>query len=782
MPKKKSGNTNSRKPYPRSSRRRLRAWRNGVIWFGRFLAGLVLAVTFLIGTLYLAARFFITPEMLRGRISTALEATFHRPVKIDHVTLVLHQGLKVSGLEVAESEAFPGKKFISSEFLLVTFNPFSLLRGSLELGKVLLVRPEIILRRRADGIWNIQDVLTGEAGKKSGGRFSLPPLSAAKTIAIESGSLSVRDIPRKLNLNFSEFGFEAEGFNLEEEFGVRMNFVNLSKIGKKTLRANFELDGSLDLAGFRPQGAKITARTLNVTLDGKTLHASGEIRDLSAPEIDLKFKLPPLTAADLGRYKPTPSWVDFPASTWEARFRPILSSTATAELGGEAEFSTTPASIIAYHVPHLSMSAGGLRLGAWGRYRFSDQNIFATVRLAGADLSRIPVLYPPWKENAPAGRATGTISFQGPWTKPAFKRAALQLRGLALTFWKGKRITDADLNFRSREGFKDYDLRVLKGSWIAYANALSDLDIKLDVKHRDMAVQKLKLIWNGSRIDLNGCIKNVRRPTEVYVDGEVETVRVDEAYAAIENVLRLRRAEKGLPSVGEKGWAQILKDGIPPRFPDMVGRLTWRKAHSPNFETDNFRLVWDLHDIAQGLDDLNGHFRMSFGPGRMKDIPQMRKGHPLVDLLLIPYVEMHRLAAGGILNLEKIFPTTMDFTKAYGEFNANRGIVDVIIAHFDSSEFVSYSDGKVDFPREKTNLHVLLRLPKVSKNLAAKLLDGKGRPSIDVNLVDNLNSPTINFNFRSIKGDDIENALASGLTRVTPFPPLEENLSCGRTP
>lgn len=777
---KKVQKVHTRKPYPRGERRRLQAWRNGVIWLGRFFAGVLLFVTFLAGAAFLALRFYVTPEMLRDRMISALETTFHRPVKIDHVTLVVHQGLKVEGLEVAESEEFPGKVFISSEFLLVTFNPASLLRGTLELGKVLLMRPEINLVRRRDGTWNIQDVLTRPPGKR--GRFSLPPLSAAKTIVIEGGRLRVRDIPRKLDVMFSEFGFEADEFKISDAFPVRMKFVNRSKIGFKMVRANFELEGNVNLAAFRPEKATLVANSLVMTIDGKPVKISGEVRNMTAPEIDIKLKLPALTAADLGRYKPTPSWVDFPASQWEARLRPVLTSTATTNPGGEVELSTTPPTLIAYHVPHLSVSLGGLRLGAWGRYRLSDGNISATLRLAGVDLSKIPVLYPPWKENLPKGRATGTLSFRGPWQKPVFHRAALQLRGLNLKFWKGKRITKGDINLRIRDGWQDLDVSVLKGNWVAYGNSLSNINFKSTVRNGDMVVSALGLTWNDSNIDLKGCIKNVRRPTEVFLDGEIDQARVDESYAAIENVLRLRRREKGLPDVGDKGWAQILKDGIPPRFPDMTGELRWRKAYSPNFETDNFKLVWDLNDIAKGLDNLNGRFRMSFGPGRMKDIPVMRKSHVLVDLLLIPYVEMHRLAKGGRLSLDKLFPDTMDFTKAYGEFGANRGIVDVDFAHFDSTEFVSYSDGKVDFPQEKTNLHVLLRLPKASKNLASKLLDEKSRPSIDVNLVGNLNSPNIEFNLRSIKGDDIENALAAALQRVTPFPSLEDHLTCGRNP
>jgi hypothetical protein len=780
--KKKSKQPRARKNYPYASRRRIAAWRGFVVSVGRGLAGLILALALLALSGYLAARFFVTPEFLRSRMISALESTFHRPVKIAHVTLVLHQGLKVEGLEVLESEAFPGETFLSSEFLLVKFEPAALLRGRLVLSKILLMRPEIELVRRPDGIWNIQEVLTRPRAAGSGGRFALPPLSAAKTIAIENGSLRVRDMPRKLNLSFSEFQFEAEDFNLEETFAVRMSFVNSSKIGPKKVRANFSLDGGISLAGFRPEAASVTARSLSTTVDGKTIRASGELRNLRAPELDLKLELPALSAEDLGRYKPTPSWVDFPASRWEARLRPILTSTDTAALGDEVEVSTVSPSIVAYHVPHLSMQAGGVRLGAWGRYRLSDRQVFATLRLAGTDLSKLPGLIALWKANEPAGRATGTLSLEGPWNAPKLKRAALQLRGLGLKFWNGKRVTQADVDFRSRDGFRDWELRALRGNWIAYGNALSNIDLAFDVKNGDMVVPKLNLVWNESGISLKGCIKDVRRPTAVYLDGEVDKVRIDEAYAAIENLIVLRRQEKGLPPATDRRWATVLKGAIPPHFPDMFGRLSWSQGHSPNFTTDNFKLIWNLHDIEKGFEKLNGRFRISFGPGRMKNIPEMRKGHPLVDLLLIPYVEMHRLAAIGRFSLDTALPKSMSFTKAYGEFDAQRGIVGVNFVHFDSAQFVSYSDGKVDFPREKTDLHVLLRLPSESKNLAAKLTDDKGRPSIDVDLVDDLNSPSVNFNLRSIKSDDIENALAAGIQRVAPFPNLEDYLTCGRTP
>ena len=104
-------------------------------------------------------RLVVTPEALRTRIASHLEKSFKRPVSIDHVSIVLHQGLKISGLRVEESEAFGGGEFLSSEFLIAKYKLSSLLRGRIVLTEVRLMGPRIRLIRRRAGVTNIEDMI-----------------------------------------------------------------------------------------------------------------------------------------------------------------------------------------------------------------------------------------------------------------------------------------------------------------------------------------------------------------------------------------------------------------------------------------------------------------------------------------------------------------------------------------------------------------------------------------------------------------------------------------------
>ena len=265
------------------------------------------------------------------------------------------------------------------------------------------------------------------------------------------------------------------------------------------------------------------------------------------------------------------------------------------------------------------------------------------------------------------------------------------------------------------------------------------------------------------------------------VDAEVDHLRVAETYTAVENLIAQRLAELGKTSDKNRPWAQTLRYAVPDRFPDMVGRLRVNGIHSRNFEAQNLDLVWGLKDIARELKTVSGHFQMGFGPGHLKNITELQKSHALVNALLIPYVEMHKIVQKSRFSMDTVIPTGLDFTRMFGDFTAvGDGQVGINFIHFDSGPFQAFAAGRADFPKDGVDLNVLLRMTKYTENLPWAMVDKAGRPAFDVSLVKNLNKPEVVFNMKKLEADAIEAGLTEGLKHVQPLPDVTEAVACRR--
>ncbi|MEK9144350.1 MAG: hypothetical protein AAB339_01925, partial [Elusimicrobiota bacterium] len=182
--------------------------------------------------------------------------------------------------------------------------------------------------------------------------------------------------------------------------------------------------------------------------------------------------------------------------------------------------------------------------------------------------------------------------------------------------------------------------------------------------------------------------------------------------------------------------------------------------------------------IARGLKDAEGSFRVGFGPGRVDDVPAVRSAHRVLNVLLLPYSFMHELNAKTVVSLATAEAKTLDFNRNYGDFSVSSGAVDMRFLHVDSPQLVGYSEGGVDFSRERIDARVLIRLTKHRSQLPERLVDTAGRPSVELLLKDDLNKPTAELTLRKIGYGDIEDALAGGLKKASSFDPLDGISGC----
>ncbi|HVE14741.1 MAG TPA: hypothetical protein VNI01_15200, partial [Elusimicrobiota bacterium] len=686
----------------------------------------------------------VTPEWLQEVITSELERTFHRPVRVGKVNLLLHQGVKVSNLVVQDNEEFGGGTLLSSDFLIVKIRPWALLRGRVEMSQALLMSPRITLLRKESG-WNFADVLRPAEGgaARTGSGVSLPPLQSADSIAVERGVLEVRDERRNASFAIRDFDLALERYSLTEPFGVKLSFANENDVGGKKVRALVDLAAKVALAG----GGEVRVERLRAVVDGEALSLSGRVRDFSAPSIDVTLSAPAVDSALLSRYWPSSGWVDVPASRWHLR----------ASLPPPAEGARQ-----ALRVDNLYVSAGPLRLSAQGELPLGEGDGRLEITLPRTRAADLSALYASWSARRLSGALSGTASVAGPLRAPRLERLGLTARGLSLDLRDGDRLWDLDGTFSARDGMKSFTVALSSGGWAVLGQSLTGLVADAEAKDGDMEVRRLEASWRESRVRLEGFVRDLRDPKDVTVAAAVDSLRIDELYAEIFAMIAKHRARMGVPEPGERPWAQVFKYSIPKEFPDLKGRLRVARAHSPNFQTQNLELLCDLRGISRGLDQVEGQARLQFANGRVSNIPDVRAAHKLLNVLLLPFSYMHEYNAKTVMSLDTAIPKTLDFNRISLDVAASRGLADVRALSVNSAQFTAFADGRVDFPKERLDMLVRMRIPKSRGQLPDRLVDTAGRPSLELQLKDNLNAPTPSLTLRKMGPDDIEQALARG--------------------
>lgn len=738
-------------------------------FLGRALAGAFVALVLAGAGLAVWLQRVLSPERLRPQIIAQLERTFQRRIDIEGVGVALHQGVRVTGLKVHSRPGAPEPFFLSAELMVVRYSLPALLEGRFVLTMVRLVNPRVALYRRPNGTWNLEEMLL-ESRSMQGGGVSLPPLSAAEEIRLEDGTVRVVDPARGTDTTFRQVFLSVDDFSLDNPFPARVKLLADGSLGGRKHALKLEAELELMLAAFTDdERTAVSVRRLKGAVDGRRFEGTGSVRNLALPDFDAKLSLPALATEDLREMGvPVPDGVSMPASSWELKVKTTPVSASTKAAG-------------AYFLERLTGTGGPWRVEASGRLGAVDKALSGVLKTRAAPLDRAAELYAPWGEHALAGELDATVTLGGTSAAPRVSQWAADLRGFSMTFWNGKKFTDTDMTLRGGPVKGDLAVRATKGSYVAYSNALTGLDAEVRLSSGDLAVPRLGLTWNGSRITLKGCVRNLKSWDRVAVDAEVDRLRVDESYRAVENLIAQRLAELGKTADKNRPWAQTLRYAVPDRFPDMVGRLRVNDIHSPNFQAQNLDLVWGLKDIARELKTVSGHFQMGFGPGHLQNVLEMQKAHPLVNALLIPYVEMHKIVQKSRGSLDTVLPTGLDFTRMFGDFTAlGDGGVGINFIHFDSGPFQAYAAGRADFPKDGVDLNVLLRMTKATQNLPYAMVDDAGRPAFDVSLVKDLNKPEVIFNMKKLKADAIEGGLAEGLKRVQPLPDVAEAVACRR--
>jgi hypothetical protein len=701
-----------------------------------------LLVVLLAAVSYFGLRAAFNEERVRSVFVDQMQELLHRPVQIDKVLLGPH-GVKLRGLRVVKRLDMPGQYLLTSETVLVTIKLSALLQRRLELDQVRLVAPSIHLVRDTAGNWNLADIFTSThtAQAMPLGRFSLPFSLAAEQTKIEQGLVTVEDRLKDTSYRFENVSLAVSRFSVDRPFIFSAACDNSSSFHGRAVKSRFSVQGDASLAGFDWEQAYLRAKRLDLTLDGLAVRGSGIAIGLPPSDLDWEASLPALGPQEWRKLLGRELELRLPASRWQLR-------------------AACP-SARQLRVRSLRVEAPPLSASVLGWVDFSSGTLKAEATVAQFPLNRAGDFYPSWRPLGLKGMLSGTIGVAGPWSRVELRNGSLKVSRAAGCF-QDFVIDGGDVSLAAAEGLSDVSLLVADGAGRFYAHPFSELSVAARLKKDDLRLERLDLRLLDSKVALKAQVRDLKDPKEVVIKGSVDRVRWEEVQALVGELaakVSTRPARVGAPSDQPRTWVRTFKYAIPKKFPDTVGRITIRSVTHKNFAFKNADLLWDIRGVSPTLKHVNGEVRVSFGPGRVGDIPAVQASNKFLRIIFLPFIYMHKMNKLSVFSTATAYPKSLDFARIEGEYGLRQGVVTTHLFHVDSPQMVAFADGDADFVKETVDMNIRTRLTSYSATLPEWWQDEKGRAAIAFRVKGDLNLPDLEPRMSKMASDEIERAL-----------------------
>ena len=260
----------------------------------RLLKWIAIIIAILI-ILTLALPFFIDVNTFRPRIESELSTALGRDVTVGNLKLSLWTGsLAADNIAIADDPSFSKTPFVKAEALNVGVNVFPLIFSkTLEVRNITLSRPQVVLLRKPDGVWNFSSIgnqatqgstapvakpasapQSASTAPKSASEQSLAQNFSVGELSIKDGQISVADTnaPSRVRV-YNNVDLTVKNFSFASQFPFTMS-ADLPGGG------NVKLDGTggpinhTD-ASLTPMQAKIDVKQLDLAKSGFIDPASG---------------------------------------------------------------------------------------------------------------------------------------------------------------------------------------------------------------------------------------------------------------------------------------------------------------------------------------------------------------------------------------------------------------------------------------------------------------------------------------------------------------------------
>ena len=697
----------------------------------------------LVGGLALYAHKTLSPEKARVILIEQLQALLNREVTIDRVVLT-PRGVKVRGLRVRGRVA-GGEDLLVCDSALATIKLKPLLERRVELDAVRLESPRISVARDEAGIWEIADLFTSTAAAR---RRALPfDLAAAETL-VEHGVLRIDDRHRKRKIAFEGLAARVDDFALAKAFPVTVSFTNSVSFGTRTVTTRLTAEGTLDLAGLNWSSATARASSLKAVVDGTELSGDAKVEGFTRPRTIFSLAVPALGPADWRRLFGR----EWPLALPAGRVSGVV---LVPELG-RAE------------VERLEARAAGGRFVAEGALLFasSTPTLRGSVRAEDIDLAQAGAWLPSWARREFKGRLSGRLSVTGWPGRLQAEGGEFALKGFGGKFVRW-RVEGLDGYGWAADEFAVVRATVSAGRVSAFENVFDSLSGSASLRKQNFVLERLKLKWGESTLDVKSRVERISDPKEVALTGTLDRLVWEDAHRLVTSFIASVSTRSAVPGNLERTWVRVFKYAIPRRFPDTVGHVRIGEVKQANFWCKDVDLLWSLRGVTPALNTVSGEARVRLGSGRVADIPAVQNSHNILRVIFLPFVFMHKMNNLAVLSAATAYPKTLDYKSIEAEYAVSKGVASTRYFHVDSDQLIAYAEGEADFGREKVDMNILTRLTSYrGATLPEWWVDELGRAAIGFRVKGSLASPELEPRFSKIGSDEIENKVSEGRARA----------------
>ncbi|MBI5882962.1 MAG: AsmA family protein [Elusimicrobia bacterium] len=260
-------------------------------------AALAILAVVALAALSVALKKYLPPDKARELILTQSRKFLDREVKLQSVDLGVLSGLVIKGIEISEKPDFKAGRFVSADSFQLKLKLMPLLHRSVVVDRLKASGVKIQVQRRKDGTFNFSDLMaasTATAPSKapaSAAPASMPFDLRVSEAAIEDGEISFTD--EALGAKVLLTGINASAWNLgvSAPFEADVSLGVNARYGGKTYDAKLAWKGRANYADGKLSKMSASAKKLVVEYAGITLSATGQVKNLSAPDMDLRAEL-----------------------------------------------------------------------------------------------------------------------------------------------------------------------------------------------------------------------------------------------------------------------------------------------------------------------------------------------------------------------------------------------------------------------------------------------------------------------------------------------------------
>jgi len=249
-------------------------------WVGIILGGILIILIIAA----IALPYFLPLDKIKDMAAQKASEAIHRNVKIGKVSFNIFTGIELNNLSVSNRPGFSAEPFLSAGKIELKYDLWKLLKGTVAIDKVVIVKPEILIEMRADGTSNYSDLIGVKkptALKKPEAKKKDAVSIMVSKFAIDNGKLTLKQAGKVTQLK--DLNVNISGISLVTKRPISLYVSVLGIYEGKPVPIS--VDGSIVLDMNR-SFAKISG--LNITAAGEKLTINAEVSGFDkAPNIKL---------------------------------------------------------------------------------------------------------------------------------------------------------------------------------------------------------------------------------------------------------------------------------------------------------------------------------------------------------------------------------------------------------------------------------------------------------------------------------------------------------------